>query len=305
MGNPGIRSNRFHPIMVSAKSSSSQSESRLSGSFGFPDPIIATIVSFTTHPGGSQFHELRNLSSSVKRAVDKFPQSFAREPLLVVANSPYSDDPNDTNLDGEWYLTNKGASSIGKPEIPGIPEGYFDFSQLGERTIYQFGRCDAKDGESLYIFTKTIDLACLVPQPAGVSIPRIPIHFFELSTHPLEASSRTLTQQESAGIIGMFQCELPRRCGSWYGITPPKGGGPSRLVGPNPAEHAPQHLAELKVELIRKILKDSSRTNPTLTASPISRFFANPEPEMTQVRDPRWDRLRIAVFWPGREGDEL
>merc|ERR1711964_950609 len=76
------------------------------GNFGFPGPVMATIISFTAHPEEPQFQDLRNLNPTVRKAVDASPTFYNRDRLLLLEGGRPS-------LEGAWYFT--GVRTIHNP----------------------------------------------------------------------------------------------------------------------------------------------------------------------------------------------
>jgi len=270
--------------------------------FGLPAPVIAEILSFTAHPGEIEFDELRNISPAVARAVEKFAFSFNRDPLLMIANS------EDTELNGKWFLIQKGTHPIDAPRIPGLPDGYLDFSTLGRRTVYQFGKEDL----NIFIITKTMNVTELIPQSRseGVVLSKSIVTFFDIA-NKLDFQDH----ETQMCIIGRSHGRNdPRRTGVWYSIENPKS---ERLLerrrqfqrirypqanqfveavaGGLPGRFDLQRFAEAKVAWVHKMIAANSNLSPEVRAQPL-----NPEvrPQPLNPEDEEWNSMRIAVFWP-------
>merc|ERR1712096_307112 len=81
------------------------------GNFGFPGPVMATIISFTAHPEEPQFQTLRNLNPTIRKTVDASPPFYNRDRLLLLEGGRPS-------LQDAWYFT--GVKTIHNP-VPELP----------------------------------------------------------------------------------------------------------------------------------------------------------------------------------------
>merc|ERR1711964_210315 len=276
------------------------------GNFGFPAPVMATIISFTAHPEEPQFQDLRNLNPTVRKAVDASPTFFSRDRLLLLEGGRPS-------LDGAWYFAGVKTTHLELPELPPQVANLMPAEELadmkrriadamGDPRCYQFQRED----KYRYLQTASVDQTRI--DPANQS-PGAKTFSLMLTSEPPEPGVRP---DPDTHLGYLMSTGTPMTHDQWYTIKKDLGQtGTADIPSPN-LEDFPNMQEFLLAMQTRghRMIQRLAELNPEHAPETIPEDYLGWNAVLVELQRHNQARqepqsIRLMVAWPRNRGAEL